>query len=201
VHRQQRPACGNKPPSGSDAEQTDFAETWRRALGRRTELALTAGGAIVRSYIEGEGVQVFAISPARTRFYPIAGAEIVHRLAIARPDASRIEASARLAPVVDSRLGVVDPRLMLSLRNVTRALKHARMTSEVSFAQTVPPDGRNAVSLLLWIGEFSWALSKRFDVGVALRGAWQQQGGQSSFVTAQGSLFLEYHEPTIRLWP
>lgn len=185
----------------SDAEQGDFAETWRRTLGRRTELALTAGGAIVRSYVEGEGVQVFAIAPSRTRFYPVVGAELVHRLALARPDASRFEASARLAPVIDSRLGTVDPRLMFSVRNVTRALAHAKITSEVSFSQTVPPDDRRAASLLLWTGEFSWALSKRFDAGVALRGAWQQQTAHSSFVTAQGALFLEYHEPTIRLWP
>lgn len=187
----------------SDIEQLDAGLSWRRAVDRRTTLTLSAGGTSARSYLEGEGTSIFAIVPARTRFYPTGGAELVHKLAVARPNASRFEASARVAPIVDARLGVVDPRLFVELRNVTRAFQHASFKAEVDFSQTVPPSEPRAISLFSWIGEGTWALDKRFDVGVSVRGSWQRQSTilEGGFFSVLAAAFLEYHEPTLRLWP
>jgi hypothetical protein len=92
---------------------------------------------------------------------------------------------------------------MVSIKNITRTWKKATLRTEVGLAQTVPLDEPRGITLVTWSGELSWALDKRLDVGGVVRGAWQHQSsiGGAGFFSAIGSVFVTYHEPTVRLWP
>jgi hypothetical protein len=173
---------------GPDDLLTEAQVAYRARSGRRTDVLVAAGAAVLAWRAPG--------AAARATAYPVAEAGLLRRFPPQRLEAG---ASLRLAPVVSWLSGVVDERLQGNASLTWTPTRRTTVRALASVAQTVPPAADAALTLVL--GEAAVALqanhSVRLEAGT--RGAWQSQRGAQS-APPQWVLFLgaTFVAPTLR---
>src|SRR5581483_7882278 len=161
---------------------------------------------IVRRRIDAVDVMSMTVPspiPDRTTLFPVLSAHLDHRSSIHRPEVSRLEIDARLGPMLDIRFCWFDPRIYVSVRDVTW-YKKTEIRGTVEFAQTVPPDEALSTTFVQGALEALYPLGRRISVGGGGRLAWQRLSAQATkevdtFFTTVFYGTVVYHEPTIHL--
>jgi hypothetical protein len=190
--------------SGPQITLAEGDESWRRAWSAVTETDVTVGFSGAR-----ERVGPYATAASETD--PVAEVVLEQRV-LSREDRLTFRVGARLGPVINRLLGIVDERVQGTL--VSNWI-HGPFTVHAlgGAEQSVPTDGPNATTL--YTGELSLSYAAVegvvFDMGV--RGLWQRAAqpltpdltaGASDIVEAsigQGLFFVgvTFSAPTIRL--
>jgi hypothetical protein len=189
----------------SEGQEAEMAENLRMRWSKTTDVALGAGGSIVRTRIDAvsfTGGPLPSPIPDRTRFFPVLTARFSHRFSWFRPEVSRVELDARLGPMMDIRFGWIDPRLNIALRDISY-YKLTQLKATIDFGQTVPPDEPISTTYVQGELEALYALGRRFSVGGGIRGAWQRQTvpNNEAYTFFTGIVYgaFVYHEPPIFL--
>jgi hypothetical protein len=173
--------------SGPRNTLVEATEAWQRALGRRTRLTIGGGAALVIA-------QVQAADPRSARPYPLAEAEVVHRI-----PARRVEArfALRLAPIVDRLSGRVDERLGATASAVWSPTSLVAVRALGGAAQTLPGSADRAFTLMTGEAAIAVRVSTWVRVEAGTRGAWQ--GGRGAGALA--SQWVVFSGATVTLPP
>jgi hypothetical protein len=179
-------------------------ETWKHAWSAVTETDVTLG-------FSGSRDQSGPFASATHETNPVAEVDLEERV-LSREDRVTFRAGARLAPVVNRLLGIVDERIQGTL---VSTWIHGPFTVNAlgGAQQSVPTDGPNATTL--YTGELSLSYAAVADVvfDMGVRGLWQRAAqplapdtaaGTTDVVEAsigQGLVFVgvTFHAPAIRL--
>lgn len=176
--------------SGSESILTEVDESFRHLLSRLTEARFTLGVSEARVRTSETASPVFGS-------YPVVEAVFEHH---PTPEGHiDVRLGARLGPVVNRLVGLVDERVEGSLA-VSHTYRRLTTHAFVSGSQSVPASGANATSLV--VGELgtAYGVSRLVALDAGVRGLWQhQEVAQIGF--AQGTLFfgVTFRAPPIRL--
>jgi hypothetical protein len=190
--------------SGPEIALAEADEGWRHAWSAFTETNMTVGVSEAR-------VQAAPAAPVVGQTNPVAEIILDQRILTA-DDRVSLRVGARLGPVVNRLLGIVDERVQGSL--VSKWTHGPFAVSALGSAQqSVPTDGPNATTLFTGELDLSYAAGQNvvFDGGV--RGLWQRANqslvaiptpAPTDVVEAsisQGILFVgvTFRAPTLRL--
>lgn len=166
--------------SGPEAILAEADLGWRHSWSRVTETRLTAGVSEAR-------VRATATGPHTFETHPVAEVVVEQRrpLAEGRVD---VRLGARLGPVVNRLLGLVDERIEGTLGAIHAYHRFATHAS-LSLSQSVPVSGVNAFTLLSAEigGAHRTTDAVSFDTGV--RALWQRQEATGA-TFLQGTVFI-----------
>ena len=190
--------------SGPEIALVEEDEGWRRRWSAVTETNLTLG-------ISEARVQAAPSAGVSGETHPVAEAILEHKMATGE-DGLTVHAGARLGPVVNRLLGIVDERIQGTL--LSRWTHGSWIVSALGSAQqSVSAGGPNATTLLTGELGASYTASAAVILDFGVRGLWQKANqpiastvtsGATEIVEAsivQGLLFVgvTFRAPAIRL--
>ncbi len=191
------PTTGGPPIAGSLVGATcsprnqiaELRESWRHKLARHSDLSMGVGAAMVRAQIDSS-------SDPNLTFMPTGYLIVSHDLTLGRTIRPKIELGARVAPLVDIRYQIVEPRLE-AWASWFGTVGRTSFITRVSVLRSLPKTLLDVTAVSL-SSEVTRTLNRRFDIGTGVRGTWQRDNtyGANTFVTYFVS--LSWHEPRIR---
>ena len=183
---------------GAEVAMAALEERWHQNLSRLTQLQLAAGAATTR---DRGGVTL----AYETNAYPIGEATLEHRPGGTGAHHFVFRASARISPMVNPLLGLIDERLQGRLE-LEWIHQRVGVVFSAGAQQTVPPDAINAVQLILGEARVAYEPypSLGFDAGfrgIAQNAVQPVAGGPPFEATfLQGIVFVgvTIRAPTVR---
>jgi hypothetical protein len=190
--------------SGPEIVFGEQDESWRHGWSAVTDTTMRVGVAESREQMTPQSAPTKNINP-------VAEAVVDHQI-LAGEDRFTLHAGARLSPVVNRLLGIVDERIQGTLMSKwTR-----RQVSASAFAsaqQSIPTDGPNATELLTGELGFAYAASDVVVLDMGVRALWQKANQPITSTTAPGAteivqgtilqgvafVGVTLHAPTIRM--
>jgi hypothetical protein len=190
--------------SGPEIALVEGSEGWRHRWSGVTETNLMLGVSQARA-------QASLLVQASEEAHPVAEATVDHRISTGE-DRVTLHAGARLGPVVNRLLGIVDERVQGTLLSKWTEGPFV-LSASGSAQQSVPTQGPNATTLLAGELGLSYVATDVLVFDAGLRGVWQNANqpvtstsapGAMNIVEAsitQGTVFVgvTFRAPTIRL--
>jgi hypothetical protein len=164
-------------------------ERLRHALSRSETVTLGAGAAV-------SAIREHADVAYHVAYYPVADAVYVRQLDSA---GSSVSVTARLAPYIDPRTGVVLNALIGDLSLVDRLSGPLTLNASVGGSQNLPAGDPAAASIARGDVSFDYRLNRYLLLTVGERAFWQTTNGLGSFATALGYVAVTVREPTLHL--
>ena len=186
-------------------------EKWRHRLTRRGWLELSAGAIVARATINNDNTMANPAQPYKLVGYPDFSALVGWSLqntdpdrpamypVITDPPKPSVYAIARLGPIIDTRYGLIDPRLEIGGGILQPLGPSYTFNAHAAFVRSVPPTVLDATYVEGW-GELLRHIDKyRFDAGGGVRAAYQRDPFLGEFFVVSFYITLVWHEPRIKL--
>jgi len=194
------PKDPNPPLCAPRTQWAGLRATYRRRVTRRLTYEVTGGATVARTEIDPS--QSYKLLP-----YPVAGVRVeyetgrsdrpaMHPL-VTDPHTPSVYAYAIVQPVVDTFMGIVDPRLEIGAAMYQRLDYVRTLFAHAGFVRSLPP---TALDTGYFVGDVQ-VLQRldpyRFEAGFGVRGAYQNSPVYGEFYTLSAFLSFIWHEPRI----
>jgi hypothetical protein len=179
----------------------ELREVVRWEASRKVTASLSGGVTVTAVKIRPELAPGAGIPPEDFRWRPNPDVRLDVRYALAATNLqnrSVVELRARVAPVLDFRYALPDQRAEVGVV-WTRLRGRWESRAEIVYVQSIPRVSYIDSTYVGLSGEAFYALTRRYDVGLGVRGAWQWDPTTGFFFSNGFFATFRWREPAIKL--
>jgi hypothetical protein len=163
-------------------------ERLRHTLSRTETLTVGAGAAVSE-------VREHSDVPYQTAYYPVG--EAIYAAQLDRAG-SRLTLTARLAPYLDIRTGIVLNAMLGEVALVERLSPPLTFTMTLGGSQNLPTEVPAAASIVRGDVSMEYRFNRQVLLALGERAFWENENGLGSFATAFFYVAVTVREPTLR---